>query len=374
MNFFAHYRFKRKSLIFWVSLIVALILARAFMPMAVTSYVNHVLQRIPNYQGNIKEVDIHLWRGAYQIHDLRLNKKSGEVFVPFFSCPTLDLSVQWKALFDGALVGELVFDQPELNFVDGPTPGERQLEINGSWQDRLRELFPLQINRFEIRNGTITFRNPDSKPPVDLRMESVNVLGKNLTNSEELNRKLQATVHATGRVLKEGFFKMDLALNLLEKQPTFDLDAEVRQVPVTELNNFLLAYGNVDAESGQFDLFTEAVAEKGEIKGYIKPFFRNFTIFRPEENFENPLQAIWESIVGLTTALFQNQPKEQLATRIPFEGRIKDPNVNFFELIGNILRNAFIRALALKIDESVSIKDWEKSKDLPSDLFRRKER
>lgn len=357
MNLFSRYRFKKKQLIFWVSLVVALILARAFMPMAVTSYVNHVLQRIPNYRGSIKEIDIHLWRGAYQIHDLRLDKKSEEIFVPFFRCSTLDLSVQWKALFEGALVGELLFDQPELNFVDGSTPEEKQLEIEESWQDRLRELFPLQINRFEIRNGTITFRNPNSKPPVDLRMEAMNVLGKNLTNSEDLNKKLMASVQADGRVLKEGYFKMNLALNLLEKQPTFDLDAELREVPVTGLNDFLLAYGNVDAESGRFDLFVEAMAAKGQIKGYVKPFFRDFVVLSAKEDFKNPFQAIWESIVALTTTIFQNQPKDQLATRIPFEGKVDDPNINIFVLIGNILRNAFIQALALKIDESVSLKE-----------------
>lgn len=362
MNSFRRYIFKKNRLTIWISVILVLAVICIVTPRMVNSYVNRVLQRIPNYRGSIKEVDIHLWRGAYQIHGLKLEKKSGEVFVPFVYCPTLDLSVEWKALFDGSFVGELVFDQPELNFVDGPTAKDKQLEIDGSWQDRLKELFPLRINRFEVRDGTVTFRNPNSTPPVDLRVEKLNILGKNLTNSEKLNKKLMAWVQADGRVLKEGQFKMNMALNLLEKQPTFDLDAELRQVPVTELNDFLLAYGNVDAESGRFDLFMEATASNGQIKGYIKPFFRDFTIFSPKEKFANPFQAIWESIVGLTTKALQNQPKDQLATRIPFAGSIADPSINFLVLIGNILRNAFIKALPLQLDESINIKELEQQK------------
>ena len=360
MGYFRRYIFKKNHLVLWISVILALIVICIAAPLSVNFYVNHVLQKIPNYRGSIKEVDIHLWRGAYQIHALKLEKKSGKAFVPFFSCTTLDLSVEWKALFHGSFVGEVVFDQPKLNFVDSSSPEEKQLEMDGSWQDRLRELFPLRLNRFEVRDGTVSFRNPSSTPPVDLRVESLNVLGKNLTNSERINKKLMATVQADGRVLKEGQLKMNLALNLLEKTPTFDLDAELRQVPIKELNDFLLAYGNIDAESGQFALFMEASAANGRIKGYIKPFFRGVTIFSPKEKFNNLFQAVWESIVGLTTKALQNQPKEQLATRIPFEGSIDDPNINFLSLLVNILRNAFIKAFAPKLDESIDLKTLEK--------------
>ena len=37
------------------------------------------------YQGKVGEIDVHLWRGAYSIRDVRLVKMTGNVPVPFFS-------------------------------------------------------------------------------------------------------------------------------------------------------------------------------------------------------------------------------------------------------------------------------------------------
>ena len=75
------------------------------MPWAVRDYVNRTLDRNPLYAGNIGPVQIHLWRGAYTIHEIRIVKTSGKVSVPFFAAPAVDLSVEWGALWHGAVVG-----------------------------------------------------------------------------------------------------------------------------------------------------------------------------------------------------------------------------------------------------------------------------
>src|SRR5207237_1314919 len=64
---------------------------------------------------------MHLWRGAYQIHHVEVVKTTGHVPVPLFSAPLIDLSVQWRALFDGAFVGNIDFFDPKMNFVNAPS-------------------------------------------------------------------------------------------------------------------------------------------------------------------------------------------------------------------------------------------------------------
>src|SRR5262249_39945406 len=83
-----------------VLVIIATILGigRAIMPWAVRDYVNKTLDRNPLYQGQIGEVQIHLWRGAYSIHDVRISKTTGNVPVPLFAAKQLDFAIQWKAL------------------------------------------------------------------------------------------------------------------------------------------------------------------------------------------------------------------------------------------------------------------------------------
>ena len=38
------------------------------------------------------------------------------ITVPFIDVKQIDLSVHWKALFSGAIVGETIFDSPTVNF------------------------------------------------------------------------------------------------------------------------------------------------------------------------------------------------------------------------------------------------------------------
>jgi hypothetical protein len=68
-------------------LVVALLLGvgRAILPWAVRGYVNRTLDRNSLYQGTIGTVQIHLWRGAYSIEDVRITKTTGDVPVPFFA-------------------------------------------------------------------------------------------------------------------------------------------------------------------------------------------------------------------------------------------------------------------------------------------------
>src|SRR6201982_915938 len=112
-----------KALRFWwfwllVVVVALVIIAHALLPFWVRDYVNRKLSEIPEYRGHVAAVTMHLWRGAYQIHHVEIVKTTGHVPVPFFSAPLIDLSVQWRALFDGAFVGNIDFFEPKMNFLN----------------------------------------------------------------------------------------------------------------------------------------------------------------------------------------------------------------------------------------------------------------
>src|SRR4051812_1135912 len=79
-----HHRWRTFGIII---LVLALVIGigRAMMPWAVKNYVNRTLDRNPLYSGDIGKVRIHLWRGAYSIEDVRINKTTASVPVPFFA-------------------------------------------------------------------------------------------------------------------------------------------------------------------------------------------------------------------------------------------------------------------------------------------------
>src|SRR5262249_42203005 len=149
-------------------LIVLLIIARLELPHFVRWYVIRTIDRNPIYDGHVGEIDIHLWRGAYTIKEVRLVKTTGVVPVPLFAAKQVDLAIQWNALIHRKVVGRIVMDEPELNFVDAKSDAQTQTGGSGPWLQIIKDLFPFKINECLIRNGSIHLRAFDRNPPVDV--------------------------------------------------------------------------------------------------------------------------------------------------------------------------------------------------------------
>jgi hypothetical protein len=115
-------RVKRKYKII-VGIIAVLIIFRLFLPSIVLHYANKTLAEMQKYYGHIDDIDILLYRGAYHIGNIYLNKvdPQSQKQTDFFKARNIDLSVEWKALFQGSLVGKLIFNSPRLIFTKNKT-------------------------------------------------------------------------------------------------------------------------------------------------------------------------------------------------------------------------------------------------------------
>src|SRR5687768_6605594 len=90
----------RHRLVVLLVLIGILLALRAAMPPAVRWYVNRAINQSPLYEGRIGDIDIFLWRGAYEIKHVRISKVTGSVPVPLFTCPRVDLAIQWEEILN----------------------------------------------------------------------------------------------------------------------------------------------------------------------------------------------------------------------------------------------------------------------------------
>jgi hypothetical protein len=346
---------KRKiGLIILIGFIVLLITVRIFLPYIVLKYVNKTLNELKEYQGHVEDIDIALIRGAYIIKDIRLDKKDSLTnkvdSIPFFRSPKIDLSVQWAAIFKGSIVGELYVDDPVLNFVKGKHKNEDVKADTSDFRDVIKKLMPLTVNHFEITNGQIHYIDKYSSPPVDVAIKNLQVKADNLSNVNDSATLLPARLTADGDVYK-GKFNLDVKFNALEKQPTFDLNAGLKNIDMVSLNDFFKAYANFRVETGNLGLYTEFAAKKGKFKGYVKPIIKDFKTKK-----EGDLGEIaWENIVQGISKLFENWKKEQVATKVPIEGKFENPEAGLWTAINYVLRNAFVYALKPSIDNDINI-------------------
>lgn len=98
-----------------IGLVAILIAFRIALPHYILNYVNRTLKQMEDYKGHVRDIRVHLWRGAYEIIELKLVKTTGDVPVPLINVKRIDLSVQWSELIHGAAVGRMTFIEPQLN-------------------------------------------------------------------------------------------------------------------------------------------------------------------------------------------------------------------------------------------------------------------
>jgi hypothetical protein len=352
----------------WLKILIAvvtfLVILRLILPYAVLRYANKTLAEMDGYYGHVEDIDIALIRGAYQIDSIYINKvdSATKKQTPFFSASKIDLSIEWKALFHGSLVGEFVFDEPRIDFTKDKVEPKTVRDDSSSFKQLKDDFMPLQVNRCEINNGEVRYVDPFSKPKVDISLTRLYATALNLRNSYDSSALLPATITANAKVY-EGSLDFSMKMNPLAEEPTFDLNADLKNTNLVLLNDFFQAYAKVDVNKGKFGMYTEVAAKDGKFTGYVKPLIQDLDILGKEDRSDNLFRKMWEAITGFAGEVFENQPKDQVATKIPFEGRLDNPQTDVWETVINVLENAFIRAIQPSIDNEINIASVEKENE-----------
>lgn len=354
---------KNKKLIIIGSIVVLLLVIRLILPYVVLRLVNDRLAKMKGYYGQVADIDIALIRGAYQLDSMYINKVDTTTFeqTPFFSAAEIDLSIEWRALFKGSIVGEMTFEKPMITFSKDKVEPKTVRNDSSSFKYLKDDLMPLQINRVEINEGIIKYRDNFSKPKVDIALTNANAVALNLKNSYDSSALLPASLKASANIY-DGDFSLNVKLNPLAEVPTFDMNAEAKNINLVKLNEFFKAYAKVDVNKGNFGLYTEVAAKEGKFKGYVKPLIKDLDILGKEDRDDNVFRKMWEGITGAASEIFENQPEDQVATKVPFEGALKNPDTDTWEALATILQNAFIRAIQPAIDQEINIETVEESK------------
>ncbi len=144
------------------------------------------------------------------------------------------------------------------------------------------------------------------------------------------------------------------AADPLAPQPHFHLSAKIDDVNLPELNDSLRAYANVDVGKGTFRMAAEMAGKDGGFQGYVKPFFENVEFNNIEDKKKGVLSRIWENMIQGLAWLVKNKQRDQIATRIPFEGQFGDPKMGLLATITNLFRHGFVRAFNPTVEGSIN--------------------
>jgi|GEM_PF-188559 len=348
--------YKKKRYTIPIIILALLIAARIYLPYWVKDYINDVLADIPGYYGHVKDVDMALYRGAYVIEGMYLNKVDADTQVPFLNFPKTDISIEWAALFDGEIVAEIDMYTPEVIYVledQDTTPAEGEADID-DWTKALTDIVPLEINNFEVYDGKFAFVQVGADPKIDLQIDKIRLTARNLRNVKEKKRVLPSPINATGVSIGGGAVTLDGNVNIIKEIPDMNINFSLENANVTALNPFTRHYAGIDFEEGDFSVFSEVAIADGYLKGYIKPLLKDSKMIGKEDGI---LGVLWEGFVGFFKFILKNQGTDTIATRVPIEGDLNNTKAGVWPTIFNIFENAWISAFKGDIDDDIDFED-----------------
>jgi hypothetical protein len=356
-------RWPRNLIRYWwiVALLIATVLLAQFgLQLIVRHYANSALNGFPGLSGKIGSVSLNFIPGEYLLKNVTLHYAEGDQR-EYLSFEELGVRVYWESLISGTFEGYGWLKSPKLT-IWAPSHKKKakgKPKKKADWQSQIRGLVPIKITKFDIQKGIIQFRDPTSKPPIDLKMENIDIEARNLTNREELKDAMfaKATMHA--KAFGSGRAELSMLFDPLAKYPTFKLKSALRNVDLTHLNQLLLAYGKFDVDKGQFSLFNEIAAKDGSFIAYAKPMFRHIDVraWEAKHHPNHKLLVLWRNIVGDIVDFLKNKEEDQLALEIKADGSFDDPDIHIWQAVGSLLYNGFIQALIPGYDNSISWTD-----------------
>lgn len=350
----------------WLSIIGILLVLRISAPSVIKYYTLKSINNNEHYTATLEDVDLHLYRGAIVFQELNIKSNETGQNLPFFYSESIDASIQWSKLFQGALVGEIYLQHPSVNFITGFDDGRKDNFSEADEVDWLRKIetfFPASINKFAVIDGNIRYVDLSHSPSIDLTANNIDLFISNLSNSTSINGSKIANAVIRGKVMNQAPIYARLEFDPFDTTGTYDLDVSLEKLDMTQLNDFSKAYTNVDIERGEFSLFSEVGSKNGNLSGYIKPVADELKVLNLKKDVKKgPLNVIWEGITELGTTIFSNIPNDKLAAKIEFEGDVYAVDIKLLKSFGSLLSNAFFNSINRELDNKIELNLAENSK------------
>ena len=248
---------------------------------------------------------------------------------------------------------DLVVDLAHINglrvdYVHSPSTaakeGEKFRKVTRSAQrasNRSDQKFQLDLVRLE--DCVFAYTDRTAAPHYELFLDGAHGELVNLSNqrSEGLSHlDLEGKFMGSGKTTIRGTFLSET------NRPDLDLRIAIEGTQMAAMTDLFQAYGKFDVKSGLFSFYSELKIRGTEMEGYAKPFLKDMEVYERDPAKRGDL-GHWiyiKAVSGISKAL-KNRHRE-VATRARISGSFSNPEIDLVEVIGNLIRNALIEAIA----------------------------
>ena len=331
------------------AMLVALVLAAARLALTplVEARLRRSLAQMKDMRGTFSSLDLSLLHLSGTVHDLQIEKLSREGHrTPYVQVARTEIGLHWGALVRGHLVGAAELDHPKISLVSSPRPAETQgVSEAPELGKKLQALQPFRLDRFEIKDGEVLWIDAQVPERPRLWLHGIGATIENFATRAALARGEPSVLAASGTLQRSGQVSVFASADPLAKGLTFAGQARLEGLELNELGELLAATAGITPRRGTLDLSARFKAVDGHLTGGIKPVLKDPDVQQAKPGLGAKLKAFLADLA--IDILSDRVPgRNAVATTIPIEGEIQDPNAQLWPTVLGVVRNAFVAGLS----------------------------
>lgn len=352
------------------------VFARIAAPVVLTWLANRFGKRVPGFQVHVGRVDIEFLQPGLKVRELAVDRVYGGLTFPLARIDTIQMASDWGRLLRGRLVGWGLINEPRISLdlrqfpavraqmqaqiaqAENPSPKQLEHHKNGipkdsrpktsrpisqqlpAMQDRIKRLPPVTLARGVMRQGDIRISGIPEMEGIELHVAHIDAAIENVTNEPHAVETALMHMACTARVLDSGYFAVHAEGYPLVYPPTFDMDMSVKQIDLSQFRPVVPKFVPIDLLQGFANLFVEAGAARGHLRGYAKPVVDNLKLATlKHRGMKARLKGL---LLKIGARIVRNKGSDRIATRVDFDGPYDHPQLRIKSAIRRFLRNAFM--------------------------------
>lgn len=341
-----------------IDAVLVLFIVRAALPPIALNRLNHSLEnKMKNYLGHIEDLDLSLYRGAYQLRGFKIKKRNSKE-EPLLFIKELDLSLAWRALLQKNLTMDVTIMDGKVRLIDSEDEQRKQFgndEPRSNWFEVFKRIIPIKIETLKMHNSEIEFDNFNLKAKVPFTLSKMELEAKDLRSrkAEELS-----PFQFTALLQNHAPVKASGHLDILKSFPEGDVDFELEKFNISSINTLLRAYIPIDITKGELSLYSELISEKKAVRGYLKLFLKDTDVIAPKQKFKGIKHFFIEVGAAVANFFFKNPNTKDVAMKFPFTYKDGDFDASFSEAFWSAVKNSEKAGPSLKhgIENSLNFK------------------
>ncbi len=340
--------------ILWLVAGVTILCATAFrlwLPNFIKNQLAERFDRVDNYTITFDGIDISTFRGAYTIEKITVVENDSKAPVPFFTADAIRFTTPWASLIDGKFFSSMDIYHAELNFVRGPSAETSQLGVETEILRLLKKLSPYPIDKFNVAESKISFRDYHQTPKVELIMHNVEIAGSNLRNTNGDESLLPGLIVGGGNIAN-GSVSFRVRINALQDEPLLEMQTDLADINLAYFSDFFKADHDVNVNKGLLSMKAKSFTKDNKVVTEITNTIENLQVNRWTQDRDHKGQPESSENEAKFVVASWNMTTPQADTKI-LEGEIENYKGNLVTLTSETLLGIFSHSILSDIDKVV---------------------